>query len=42
MGREEAGELCELIMGQSPDGNTYNTDGIGIPLITMSSLHDSG
>ena len=22
-----------MIMGQSPDGSTYNTDGIGIPLI---------
>jgi len=26
-------EVCELIMGQSPAGKTYNTDGDGIPLI---------
>jgi type I restriction enzyme S subunit len=30
---KKLGEVCELIMGQSPDGSTYNTDGIGIPLI---------
>ncbi len=23
--------LCEIIMGQSPPGNTYNTDGNGLP-----------
>src|SRR3954471_24064442 len=27
------GELCEIIMGQSPPGETYNTDGEGVPLI---------
>ena len=26
-------EVCVLIMGQSPSGETYNTDGIGTPLI---------
>ncbi len=30
---KKLGEVCELIMGQSPDGSTYNTGGIGIPLI---------
>ena len=29
----ELGEACEIIMGQSPPGDTYNTDGQGIPLI---------
>ena len=26
-------DVCDLIMGQSPAGETYNTDGIGVPLI---------
>jgi type I restriction enzyme S subunit len=26
-------EACEIIMGQSPDGETYNTTGEGVPLI---------
>ena len=26
-------EICEIIMGQSPPGETYNTDGEGVPLI---------
>lgn len=25
------GEVCEIIMGQSPPGKTYNTDGVGLP-----------
>jgi type I restriction enzyme, S subunit len=28
-------EVTEIIMGQSPDGNTYNSDEIGIPLIDV-------
>ncbi len=27
------GDVCEIIMGQSPPGETYNTDGKGVPLI---------
>ncbi len=27
------GKVCEIIMGQSPPGNTYNTEGRGVPLI---------
>ncbi len=27
------GEVCEIIMGQSPSSNSYNSDEIGIPLI---------
>jgi type I restriction enzyme S subunit len=27
------GEVCEIIMGQSPDGDSYNTTGKGVPLI---------
>jgi type I restriction enzyme S subunit len=27
------GEVCEIIMGQSPDGESYNTTGEGVPLI---------
>jgi len=26
-------DVCEIIMGQSPPGETYNTDGNGVPLI---------
>lgn len=29
----ELGEFCEIIMGQSPPGRTYNRDGKGVPLI---------
>ena len=29
----ELGEVCKIIMGQSPPGETYNIDGKGIPLI---------
>ena len=29
----ELGEACEITMGQSPPGVTYNTDGKGVPLI---------
>ncbi len=27
------GDVCEIIMGQSPDGESYNTEGEGVPLI---------
>ena len=27
------GEICEIVMGQSPDGASYNTAGIGEPLL---------
>jgi len=27
------GDICEIIMGQSPPGETYNTKGDGVPLI---------
>ena len=27
------GEICSITMGQSPDSNSYNTDGIGLPLV---------
>ena len=27
------GEICEIVMGQSPDSNSYNSDAVGIPLI---------
>ncbi|MBC7000339.1 restriction endonuclease subunit S [Cytophaga sp. FL35] len=27
------GEVCEIIMGQSPKGTSYNSEGIGTPLI---------
>ena len=30
---KKLGDACDLIMGQSPAGETYNTDGIGVPLI---------
>jgi type I restriction enzyme, S subunit len=29
----ELGGIAEIIMGQSPDGSTYNQEGIGLPLI---------
>jgi type I restriction enzyme S subunit len=27
------GDVCQIIMGQSPDGDSYNTTGEGVPLI---------
>ncbi len=27
------GEVCQITMGQSPDSESYNTDGIGMPLV---------
>ena len=27
------GEICKITMGQSPDSSSYNTDGIGLPLV---------
>ncbi|MFV0217096.1 restriction endonuclease subunit S [Empedobacter falsenii] len=27
------GEVCTIIMGQSPDSNSYNSEGLGLPLI---------
>lgn len=27
------GEVCEVLMGQAPPGNSYNTDGRGLPLL---------
>jgi len=26
-------DVCEIVMGQAPKGNTYNTAGVGLPLI---------
>lgn len=30
---KKLGEVCEIIMGQSPSSNSYNSDEVGIPLI---------
>jgi type I restriction enzyme S subunit len=30
---KKLGEVCDVIMGQSPDGSTYNVHGEGMPLI---------
>lgn len=30
---KKLGEVCEIIMGQSPSSNSYNSDEIGVPLI---------
>ncbi len=30
-------ELCDVTMGQAPDGSSYNTDGRGLPLIAGAS-----
>ena len=27
------GDICSITMGQSPDSSSYNTDGIGVPLV---------
>jgi len=27
------GDICEIVMGQSPSGDSYNTTGVGVPLI---------
>jgi type I restriction enzyme S subunit len=29
----KVGEVCEVIMGQSPPGNSYNDIGVGLPLL---------
>ena len=29
----KVGEVCEVIMGQSPPGNSYNNRGVGLPLL---------
>lgn len=31
------GEVCEIIMGQAPKGETYNTNGDGLPLVGGAS-----
>ncbi|HET9914185.1 MAG TPA: restriction endonuclease subunit S, partial [Anaerolineales bacterium] len=31
------GDVCEIIMGQSPEGNTYNNNGEGMPLLNGPS-----
>ena len=31
------GEVAEVVMGQSPPGNTYNSDGVGLPFIQGSA-----
>jgi type I restriction enzyme S subunit len=31
--KKRLGDICEIIMGQSPDGDSYNTTGEGVPLI---------
>ena len=31
--RKKIGEFCSIIMGQSPDSNSYNSEGIGVPLV---------
>jgi type I restriction enzyme, S subunit len=30
---KQLGDVCEIMMGQSPDGDSYNTNGEGVPLI---------
>jgi type I restriction enzyme S subunit len=27
------GEVCLVVQGQSPPGNTYNTNGVGLPFL---------
>ena len=31
--RKRLGDVCEIVMGQSPNGESYNTTGNGLPLI---------
>jgi len=31
--RRELGNVCTILMGQSPDGRSYNRDGLGTPLL---------
>lgn len=31
------GDVCEIIMGQSPDGSSYNRTGVGLPLLNGPS-----
>lgn len=39
---EKLGNIAEIIMGQSPDGSTYNSDGNGTPLINGPVEFSSG
>jgi type I restriction enzyme, S subunit len=37
------GDVCEVVMGQAPSGENYNTEGIGWPLIAgAGDISDSG
>ena len=29
----QLGEVCDVIMGQAPEGATYNSEGLGLPLL---------
>ncbi|HUX57809.1 MAG TPA: restriction endonuclease subunit S [Bacteroidales bacterium] len=31
--KKRLGDICDILMGQSPNGDSYNTEGIGVPLI---------
>lgn len=33
-------DVCEIVMGQAPKGDTYNTDGVGLPLIAGAGDFD--
>lgn len=33
IGRAPLGDVAEIIMGQSPPGDTYNDNGVGVPLV---------
>ena len=35
--RVELQEISKVIMGQSPKGESYNEDGIGLPLLNGAS-----
>lgn len=36
------GEVCEIVMGQAPSGDTYNTENIGWPLIAGAGDFKNG
>ena len=31
--QSKLGDVCEITMGQAPEGSSYNADGVGLPLV---------
>lgn len=42
MTTQQLGDVCEIIMGQAPRGDSYNESGAGVPLVAGASDLDDG